>query len=64
VQVERSMVPRSRSGQATTEWMVVVAVIVVAVVSIGWVVAQTFPSDMEGLGSRAKRMYASGNLAR
>ena len=64
MQVERSMVPRSRSGQATTEWMVVVAVIVVAVVSIGWVAAQTFPSDMEGLGSRAKRMYASGNLAR
>ncbi len=64
MQVERSAVLRSRSGQATTEWMVVVAVIVVAVVSIGWLVAQSFPSDMEGLGSRARRMYASGNLAR
>jgi hypothetical protein len=44
--------------------MVVVAVLVIAVVSIGWMVSQTFPSDMEGLGSRARRMYASGNLAR
>ncbi len=64
MQVERSSKTGSRSGQATTEWMVVVAVLVIAVVSIGWMVSQTFPSDMVGLGSRARRMYASGNLAR
>ena len=54
----------ARSGQATTEWAVVVAVIVVAVVATGWLVAQTFPADMQGLGQRAAKVYASGDLAR
>lgn len=55
---------RARRGQATTEWAVVVAVIVVAVVATGWLVAQTFPADMQGLGQRAAKVYASGDLAR
>ncbi len=55
---------RARVGQATTEWAVVVAVIVVAVVATGWLVAQTFPADMQVLGQRAAKVYASGDLAR
>jgi hypothetical protein len=53
-----------RKGQATTEWAVMIAVIVVGVVAAGWIVAQTFPASMGSLSADAGRAYASGDLAR
>ncbi len=53
-----------RRGQATTEWAVLLAVIVIAIVAAGAVLVQTFPGAMEGAGAGASRAYASGELAR
>lgn len=52
----------SRRGQATTEWMVLVSVIVVAVVAVGWLLAETFEDDMADLGDRATTVYTTGDL--
>jgi Flp pilus assembly pilin Flp len=53
-----------RKGQATTEWAVLVAVITVAVVAAGYLMAQTFPGTMGSVSDGAARAYASGDLAR
>ena len=54
----------TRRGQATTEWMLLVAVLVVAVVAVGWGLGATFQDDMESLGERAGTVYTTGDLAR
>lgn len=54
----------SRRGQATTEWMLLISVVVVGVVATGWLVAETFEDDMADLGDRATTVYASGDLGR
>lgn len=51
-----------RSGQATSEWMVLVSVIVVAAVAVGWLVADGFEDEMADLGERAETVYTSGSL--
>lgn len=53
-----------RAGQATTEWAVLLSVMVIALVAAGWLVGSTFVNDMSALGSRAETVYASGDLAR
>lgn len=54
----------SRSGQATSELMLLIAVVAVAVVAAGWLVAETFSTDMASLGDRAETVYTSGDLGR
>ncbi len=51
-----------RRGQATTEWMLLVAVVVVAVVAAGYGLAATFGESMEELGDGAGTVYTSGDL--
>lgn len=53
-----------RRGQATTEWVVLLSVLVVAVIATGWLLASTFTRDMAGLSDRAATVYASGDLGR
>jgi uncharacterized protein (UPF0333 family) len=53
-----------RRGQATTEWAVLLAVVVIAVVAAGWLIAGTFDVDMAALARRAGTVYASGDLGR
>lgn len=52
-----------RRGQATTEWMLLVSVLVIAVVAIGYGLAETFQDDMDELGRNASSVYTSGDLA-
>jgi hypothetical protein len=54
---------RSSAGQATTETMLLVSVIVVAVVAVAWLLAEPFIPAMEKLGEQAETVYASGDLA-
>lgn len=51
-----------RSGQATSEWMVLVSAIVVAAVAVGWLVADGFEQEMSDLGGSASTVYTSGSL--
>jgi hypothetical protein len=53
-----------RHGQATTEWLLLISVIVIAIVAAGAGLAATFGEDMESLGERSGTVYASGDLAR
>ncbi|MDP2304391.1 MAG: hypothetical protein Q8P18_00015 [Pseudomonadota bacterium] len=57
------MSPFSRRGQATTEWLLLISVLVVAIVAAGYGLAATFAGDMEKLGERTGTVYASGDLA-
>ncbi len=50
-------------GQATTETVLLIAVITIAVVAAGYGLAATFASDMESAGERAATVYTTGNLA-
>lgn len=52
-----------RRGQATTEWMLLLSVIVIAVVAAGYGLAGTFQDDMDQLGQNASSVYTSGDLA-
>lgn len=53
----------SRRGQATTEWLLLISVLVVAIVAAGYGLAGSFAGDMQSLGERAGTAYASGDLA-
>jgi hypothetical protein len=64
VQQRFSIPRRERRGQATTEWIVLVAVLVVGVVAAGYAVTRTFGMDMGSLGQRAGTVYTTGNVAR
>ena len=54
----------ARRGQATTEYMLVIAVLVIAMVYVFWDGLVTpFNTAMEDIGEGAKTVYASGDLA-
>jgi hypothetical protein len=44
--------------------MLLGSVLAIAIVGVGWGLAQTFSSDMDALGHRAGTVYNSGDLAR
>jgi hypothetical protein len=52
-----------RSGQTTSEYMLVIAVLVVAVVAAGWVFAPRWIQAMSSLGDRAETAYTDASLA-
>ena|GEM_PF-3628015 len=53
-----------KRGQATTEYMLVIAVLVIAMVYVFWDGLVTpFNTAMEDIGEGAKTVYASGDLA-
>ena len=58
------MHPLSRRGQATTEWMLLLSVLVIAVVAVGYGLAATFADDMDSLGRAAGEVYTTGDLGR
>lgn len=52
------------AGQATTEYMLVISVLVIAMVYVFWDGLVTpFNTAMEDIGEGAKSVYASGDLA-
>jgi hypothetical protein len=53
----------SRSGQATSEWAILVSVLVVAVVAAGWAFQEYWEEPMEDMAENAETVYASGDLA-
>lgn len=53
-----------RSGQATTEWALLLAVFVVAIFAIGWILGGGFATDMQRAASGAKNVYTTGTLNR
>ncbi|MDP2314055.1 MAG: hypothetical protein Q8P41_14225 [Pseudomonadota bacterium] len=53
---------RRRQGQATTEWLLLISVIVVAIVAAGYGLAATFGSSMDRLGRGAGEVYTTGDL--
>ena len=53
-----------RSAQSTTEYMLVMAVLVVALVAAGWQLAPDFVDSMSNLGDRAETAYTDGSLTR
>ena len=53
-----------RRGQATTEWAVLLSVIVVAIVAAAWVFVGPFIDQMGDFGKGAETVYASGDLAK
>ena len=61
----RLRVSRERNaGQATTEYMLVLSVLVIAMVYVFWDGLVTpFNTAMEDIGDSAKTVYASGDLA-
>ena len=55
---------RLRRGQATTEYMMVIAVLVIAMVYVFWSAMVTpFNSAMQDISDGAETVYASGDLA-
>ncbi len=52
-----------RSGQTTSEYMLVIAVLVVAVVAAGWQLAPDFIESMTSLGERAETVYTDGTIS-
>lgn len=54
----------NRRGQATTEWAVLLSVIVVAIVAAGWAFVGPFIGQMDDFGKGAETVYASGDLAK
>lgn len=53
-----------RAGQSTTEYMLVIAVLVVAAVAAGWHLAPDFIESMSDLGDRAETAYTDGSITR
>jgi hypothetical protein len=56
--------PRARRGQATTEWMLLLSVVVIGLVAAGYGLTKAFGDGMGGLGGRASAVYTSGDLGR
>ena len=55
---------RGRSGQATTEWMLLLSVVIIALVAAGYGLVRVFGGSMEKLGDEAATVYTSGDLGR
>ncbi|MBN1334988.1 MAG: hypothetical protein JXB39_03410 [Deltaproteobacteria bacterium] len=55
---------RGRSGQSTAEHALIVAILVLALVAAGWMLAPRFVPAMQRLGQRAESVYTTGDLAR
>ena len=55
---------RGRAGQATTEWAVLLSVLVVALFAIGWILGGGFATDMQRAADGAKNVYTTGTLNR
>ena len=55
---------RARHGQATTEWLLLISVGIVAIVAAGYGMASTFGSSMSSAGRGASQIYTSGDLGR
>jgi len=54
----------ARAGQATTEWTLLLSVLVIAVVAAGYGLVSTFQSSMGGIGRGMGEVYTTGDLAR
>lgn len=52
--------PIDRRGQATTEYFMVIAVIVIAVVAAAWLFLPGFSEGADGLGADMKRVLQAG----
>lgn len=55
---------RGRRGQASTEWMLLVSVVVIAVVAAGYGFVNVFGGSMDKLGDQAATVYTSGEMGR
>ena len=51
-----------RTGQSTVEYMLVIAVIVIAIVSAGFMLAPGFQHSMARLGDRAETVYTDASI--
>lgn len=54
---------RCRSGQTSTELMLLISVVVVAVVAAAYAFVPRFREGTEALGGRVKQALSTGNLA-
>ncbi|MFN7144329.1 MAG: hypothetical protein ACK4YP_11170 [Myxococcota bacterium] len=54
------LLPRRRRGQATTEWMLLLSVLVLAIVAAGYALAKGFGDGMRSLSPG--NVYTSGDL--
>ncbi len=53
---------RARRGQATTEWIVLVSFVVVAVIAAGSLLGDTWGSTAREVGRRVAGVYTTGQL--
>jgi uncharacterized protein (UPF0333 family) len=52
----------SRRAQTTVEYMLVIAVLVIAIVATGFMLAPQFQHSMARLGDRAETVYTDGSI--
>ncbi len=53
---------RARRGQASTEWVVLVSFVVVAVIAAGSLLGDTWGSTAREVGRRVAAVYSTGRL--
>ena len=52
------------SGQGTTEYMLIIGVIVIAAIAAGYVLIEPFQDGVQALGARIQDALSSGTSAR
>jgi len=53
---------RGRQGQSTTEYMLLISVIVIAVVAAGYAFVGSFQDGVEVLGSEVSKTLSTGHI--
>ena len=53
---------RSRSGQSTVEYMLLISVVVIAIVAAAYVFLDPFQSGVEELGNEVSNALSTGNI--
>ena len=56
------MFRKSRSGQSTVEYMLLISVVVIAIVAAAYVFLDPFQSGVEELGDEVGNALATGNI--
>ena len=55
-------VVRGRKGQSTTEYMLLISVIVIAIVAAGWVFVGSFQDGVDALGNEVSKSLNTGHI--
>ncbi|MEE2750905.1 MAG: hypothetical protein VX519_05710 [Myxococcota bacterium] len=53
---------RSRKGQSTTEYMLLISVIVIAIVAAGYIFVGSFQDGVESLGNEVSKTLGTGHI--